>query len=128
LPDPIRNSGSARPDVRADSELSYREADEMVAWAVAARTEIYLAFVVRSRAAVRAILLVDHPVRMDPGPVAQREAPGDRHDDVQGRSFRITDLYERGRRFAIGQDLETGIVDAAGGARRHDLHDHLGRL
>ena len=72
-----------------------------------------------------ASLLVNRPVHSDPGVVADREPTGYRPDDLQGRPFRVTNLYQRKRRFAIGQDFETCIVDMAGGARRDYLHDHF---
>ena len=120
------------PVVRTRSELSHSEADEMVARAVAARTEVHLALVIRRRATVcaccgvvTAALLVDQPAHTNPCPVAQCEPTGDGADHVQGRPVRVMDLYEGRRPFAIGEDLETSIVDLAGGARCHYLHDHL---
>ena len=49
---PFRNGGGARTDIRTGSKLGYREADEVVAWAVAARAEIHLALVVRRQGAL----------------------------------------------------------------------------
>ena len=123
LPDPVRDGGHPRHDVRPGPELGDGKTDQVVARAIAARSQVDLALVVGC-VACGAGVIVGH-AGLEPGPVGHGETSGKAPEDVHSGSVGGTNLGERRGRQPVGQRLEGFFDERPGRDRRRHLEDDL---